>query len=409
MGYNAARRHRGLQYQRPEPECWQFTVETTDINQTFAVNINTGTDVDITIDWDDGCPPVNYTTTGVKSCTYPAAGTYYPKITGSITGGNIQLGSSADDRPRLKATGVIGGVVGLANFTTTFYGCTGLTSLPVDLFRYNTLVAASGFYGTFKGCTGLTSVPANLFRYSTAVSDFGFNQTFSGCTGLTSLPADLFRYNTAVRTGGFYKAFYGCTGLTSLPVDLFRYNTLVESSGFDQTFYGCTGLASLPANLFRYNTAVSDFGFHQTFNGCTALTSLPTDLFKYNTLVANYGFNGTFNGCTGLTSVPEGLFRYNTAVGEGGFSLTFYGCNDLTLNAWIFYASGEEATRFASPVPVQNFNGCFRLSGAFGGIKGTAPALWDCAFNGTPTKNNCFAGHSTYSVDNYGDIPVAWA
>ena len=292
MGYNAARRHRGLQYQRPEPECWQFTVETTDINQTFAVNINTGTDVDITIDWDDGCPPVNYTTTGVKSCTYPAAGTYYPKITGSITGGNIQLGSSADDRPRLKATGVIGGVVGLANFTTTFYGCTGLTSLPVDLFRYNTLVAASGFYGTFKGCTGLTSVPANLFRYNTAVSDFGFHQTFNGCTGLTSLP-----------------------------VDLFRYNTLVGSSGFYQTFYGC---------------------------------------------------------------------------------------NNLQLNPWIFYASGEESTRFASPVPTPNFTGCFQLTGAFTGAKGTAPALWDCTFNGAPTTTNCFTGHSAASVDNYGDIPTAW-
>jgi len=321
MGYNAARRHRGLQYQRPEPECWQFTVETTDINQTFAVNIDTGTDVDITIDWDDGCPPVNYTTTGVKSCTYPAAGTYYPKITGSITGGNIQLGSSADDRPRLKATGVIGGVVGLANFTTTFYGCTGLTSLPTDLFRYNTAVSAEGFYGTFVGCTGLTS-----------------------------LPTDLFRYNTLVSTEGFYLAFAGCTGLTSLPEDLFRYNTLVSTEGFSQTFYGCTGLTSLPVDLFRYNTLVSTQGFYRTFRGC----------------------------------------------------------NKLTLNPWIFYASGEESTRFASPVPAQNFTECFQLTGAFGGSQGTAPALWDCTFNGAPTTTNCFTGHSAASVDNYGDIPTAW-
>jgi len=380
MGYNAARRHRGLQYQRPEPECWQFTVETTDINQTFAVNINTGTDVDITIDWDDGCPPVNYTTTGVKSCTYPAAGTYYPKITGSITGGNIQLGSSADDRPRLKATGVIGGVVGLANFTTTFYGCTGLTSLPTDLFRYNTAVSAEGFYGTFVGCTGLTSLPTDLFRYNTAISTSGFYGTFADCTGLTSLPTDLFRYNTLVSTEGFYLTFAGCTGLTSLPEDLFRYNTLVSTEGFSQTFYGCTGLTSLPVDLFRYNTLVSTLGFYRTFYGCTGLTSLPVDLFRYNTLVSTQGFYRTFRGC-----------------------------NKLTLNPWIFYASGEESTRFASPVPAQNFTECFKLTGAFGGIKGTAPALWDCAFNGTPTKNNCFAGHSTYSVDNYGDIPVAWA
>jgi hypothetical protein len=124
--------------------------------------------------------------------------------------------------------------------------------------------------------------------------------------------------------------------------------------------------------------------------------------------VSTEGFYLTFRGCTGLTSLPTDLFRYNTAVSTSGFYRTFYGCNNLQLNPWIFYASGEESTRFASPVPAQNFTECFKLTGAFGGIKGTAPALWDCAFNGTPTKNNCFAGHSAASVDNYGDIPTAW-
>ncbi len=321
MGYNAFRRHRGMQFQIPEPASWKLTVETTGINQTFVVNIAAGTSVDITIDWDDGNAPVTYNTTGAKICTYATAGTYYPKISGSIVGGNIRLGDSAATRGRLKAVGVIGGITGLVKFAESFADCTGLTSVPENLFRYNTLVAASGFYGTFRGCTGLTSVPENLFRYNTAVSDFGFNQTFSGCTDLTSLP---------------------------------------------------------------------------------------TDLFRYNTLVGAYGFYGTFKDCTGLASVPEGLFRYNTAVGVAGFNQTFYGCNDLTLNAWIFYASGEEATRFASPVPVQDFSGCFRLSGAFGGIKGTAPALWDCTFNGTPTSSLCYYNHTADTVDNFASIPAGW-
>ena len=292
MGYNAFRRRRGMQYCAPPPAYWKLTVQTTGVSQDFAVNIYAGSSVSITIDWDDGSAPVLYNTTGIKTCTYAAAGTYYPKISGSIVDGYIRIGIDADTRGRLKATAPIGGVTGLKSFS---------------------------------------------------------------------------------------QAFYGCTGLKSLPGDLFRYNTLVSTEGFDRTFYGCTGLKSLPVDLFRHNTLVSTIGFSQTFRGCTGLTSLPTDLFKYNTLVSTQGF-----------------YR------------TFYGCNKLTLNPWIFYASGEESTRFASPVPTPDFAGCFQLTGAFTGAKGTAPALWDCTFNGAPTTTNCFTGHSAASVDNYGDIPTAW-
>ena len=263
MGYNAFRRRRGMQYCAPPPAYWKLTVQTTGVSQDFAVNIYAGSSVSITIDWDDGSAPVLYNTTGIKTCTYAAAGTYYPKISGSIVDGYIRIGIDADTRGRLKATAPIGGVTGLKSFSQAFYGCTGLKSLPVDLFRYNTLVS----------------------------------------------------------TEGFSRTFYGCTGLTSLPVDLFKYNTLVSTQGFYRTFYGC---------------------------------------------------------------------------------------NKLTLNPWIFYASGEESTRFASPVPTPDFAGCFQLTGAFTGAKGTAPALWDCTFNGAPTTTNCFTGHSAASVDNYGDIPTAW-
>ena len=234
MGYNAFRRRRGMQYCAPPPAYWKLTVQTTGVSQDFAVNIYAGSSVSITIDWDDGSAPVLYNTTGIKTCTYAAAGTYYPKISGSIVDGDIRIGIDADTRGRLKATAPIGGVTGLKYFYQTFYGCTGLTSLPVDLFRYNTLVSTEGFYQTFRGC------------------------------------------------------------------------------------------------------------------------------------------------------------------------------NKLTLNPWIFYASGEESTRFASPVPTPDFAGCFQLTGAFTGAKGTAPELWDCTFNGSPTTTDCFTGHSAASVDNYGDIPTAW-
>jgi hypothetical protein len=230
------------------PTTWNLTVQTTGASQDYSVDINAGTTPNIVIDWGDTGVDT-YTTTGIKTHTYSAAGIYTVKISGSFaSGGNIRLDVTAT-RARLKATGVICPIPGLLNFQQTFQACSGLTALPVDLFRYNTLVSTSGFYATFYGCTGLTSLPTDLFRYNTAVSTQGFIYTFFGCSGLTALPVDLFRYNTAVSTNGFYRTFNGCTGLTSLPTDLFRYNTAVSAGGFYRTFYGCTKL-TLNANIF---------------------------------------------------------------------------------------------------------------------------------------------------------------
>jgi hypothetical protein len=159
--------------------------------------------------------------------------------------------------------------------------------------------------------------------------------------------------------------------------------------------------------LFRYNTAVSGSGFYRTFRDCTGLTSIPADLFRYNTNVSSSGFYVTFNGCTGLTSIPADLFRYNTAVSGSGFYKTFEGCNKLQQRADIFFASGEESTRFLNRV--SNFEGCFDLTAAFSGTKGTAPALWDCTYGtATPVTTNTFDGHSADSVDNFASIPEAW-
>ena len=331
------------------PTTWDLTVQTTGSSQDYVVDINAGTTPNININWGDGGAVENFTSTGQKAHTYTNAGTYTVKISGSFaSGGNIRLGSNSSNRSRLKGTKAVCNIVGLSNFSSTFYGCTGLTSLPTDLFRYNTAVSSSGFYATFYNCTSLTSIPTDLFRYNTAVSSSGFYRTFQNCTGLTSLPTDLFRYNTAVSSSGFYRTFHGCTGLTSLPTDLFRYNTAVSSSGFYRTFHGCTGLTSLPTDLFRYNTAVSSSGFYRTFHGCTK----------------------------------------------------------LQLSPYIFFSAGEESTRFLNRV--SNFQECFYLT-SFSGSQGTAPALWNCDFGtGTPTKTDCFQGHSSSSLSNWANIPADW-
>ena len=337
------------------PKTWNLTVVTTDVSQDYTVDINAGTSPSITVDWGDGSAADLYNSTGQKTHTYAAAGTYTVKLSGSFaSGGNIRLGSNAGNRARLRATKAVCPIPGLVDFSSTFRNCTGLTG----------------------------SIPADLFRYNTAVSSNGFRETFLACSGLTgSIPADLFRYNTLVSASGFYATFYACTGLTG----------------------------SIPADLFRYNTAVSTNGFRETFVACSGLTgSIPADLFRYNTLVSTSGFYATFNACTGLTgSIPADLFRYNTLVSTNGFGYTFFGCNKLEPSPYIFFAAGEESTRFLNRP--SSFFECFRLTAAYGGAQGTAPALWDCDFGTeTPVTTDCFQGHDASSLSNWADIPAAW-
>ena len=200
-------------------------------------------------------------------------------------------------------------------------------------------------------------------------------------------------------TGGFY----GCTALKSFGRGSILFS---GSGGFYETFKNCISVTSVPVDLFKYSTAVSTDGFRYTFYGCTKLTSIPTDLFRYNTAVSTSGFRSTFEGCSSLASLPDGLFRYNTAVSDNGFYRTFYGCAKLQLHKWIFYSTGEEGTRFLNKT--LSFANCFSLT-SFTGTIGEAPELWNCNFGtGTPTRTDCFNGHSINSVSNYADIPAEW-
>jgi hypothetical protein len=331
---------------------------------------------------------------------------------------NTQVSSSAFYRTFYRCTGILGAIppslfdnnnlVSSSGFRETFHGCTGLTGpIPVGFFDNNTAVSSSGFYRTFYGCIGLTgSIPTGLFDNNPSVSSNGFRETFYNCISLTgTIPTGLFDNNPAVSSSGFYRTFAYCSGLTgSIPTGLFDNNTLVSSSGFYGTFQVCSGLTgSIPAGLFDNNTAVSSSGFSQTFSGCTGLTGvIPSGLFDNNTLVSSNGFSFTFSNCSGLTGViPSGLFRNNIFCTS--FYGTFEGCTSLQLNRNIFYADGEESTRFFNQSVF--FTDCFDRS-SYSGAIGEAPELWNCDFGtGSPASIDCYngAGNSTTSLSNYPD------
>ena len=141
------------------------------------------------------------------------------------------------------------------------------------------------------------------------------------------------------------------------------------------------------------------------FYGCSNLNELCGNGQGLSKVV---NFASTFYDCTSLTTIPTDLFRYNVNVSSYGFYQTFFGCNKLQLNQWIFYADGEQSTRFLNKSV--NFEGCFYKS-TFNGTQGTAPDLWNCNFGtGTPVKTGCFGGggNSATSLSNYVSILAAW-
>ncbi len=220
--------------------------------------------------------------------------------------------------------------------SSLFYNCTKLTSIPSNLFVYNT--AATSFQSCFCDCSSLQSIPEGLFDSNTIMTTVTF--CFYGCTSLQSIPTGLFDKNTAVNS--FLYCFYDCRSLQSIPAGLFDKNTAVTSFGF--CFYDCRSLQSIPSGLFDKNTAVT--GFSRCFQNCTSLQTIPSGLFDKNTAVTT--FIECFDSCSSLQSIPAGLFDKNTAV------TSFYGCfyNCRTLQS---IPSGL----FDKNTAVTTFNGCF--------------------------------------------------
>jgi hypothetical protein len=295
---------------------WTVSGDVAGSTITLPLNNSNSSSFNCTVNWED-CSSSTVTSYNDPNRihTYAAAGTYQVEIVGTCEGWSFNNGGDKLKVRKVTHWGTTDKFTGFKNLQNGFYGCSNLSSLAEGgILASGTRCTTSGFLFTFAGCTLLSSIPSNLFDHNTLVSTWGFYITFADCISLTSIPSDLFRNNTAVSSYGFYQTFYQCSGLTSIPTDLFRYNTAVSTLGFYQTFYLCTSLISIPEYLFRDNRVVSTQGFYQTF----------------------------------------------------------YGCTSLQLNKWIFYAPGEEGTRFLNRS--DDFTQCFYRD-SYSGLQGDAPEL----------------------------------
>ncbi len=152
--------------------------------------------------------------------------------------------------------------MGETDFSSCFYYCTSLTSIPEGLFDNNPNVTNFGF--CFTGCTSLTSIPTGLFDNNPNVTNFG--SCFNICTSLELIPTGLFDNNPNVTD--FSRCFSSCKAITSIPQGLFDNNPNVTD--FSSCFSSCTSLTSIPEGLFDNNPNVTDFS--RCFNDCENLT-----------------------------------------------------------------------------------------------------------------------------------------
>jgi len=327
-----------------QPDYWEMTVTTPTDLATWSVQVAAGTTPDLTIVWGDATSDTTANSVTTYDHEYATAGTYTVRISGTFaSGGRIRLGKTGNFA-YLKAVQPVGGITNLINFRDTMQACTGLTSLPEDLFRWYPNVAADAFFNTFNSCTGLTS--------------------------LADVPG-LFRYNTEVSTNGFQQTFMGCINLTgAIPVDFFRYNTKVIAFG----------------SVFRN----------------TKITSIPTDLFRYCTLVTT--FASAFRESSLLETAPALLFKYNTVCTS--FAGVFQSCNKLQLRADLFFDTGEASTRFLDKSV--NFTDAMSIGTFTGTQGTAPALWDCSFGTGTPTTTACFNGHTTSSITNNGDIDPAW-
>lgn len=280
-----------------------FTITTTATNVTCGFILDVGAGQSIEVDWGDGSAPDTYSTDGLKTHVYAAAGTrpltvagacvsmswYGIGTTGSLVKGILGLGSDCSITSGYQmfrvCTGITGSIPplppGLTSATSMFLGCSGLTGAVPTLPA--TLQYASYMFHTCSGLTGaVPALPPTLT---------GASAMFYYCTGLTGAVPD---FPSSLIYGG--NMFAGCSGLTGVVPALPA--TLAEAQ---YMFFNCTGIAGPLPDMAAAQGPLENV--NMMFFGCTGLTGNSYPFWDWTDTPAIT--NGCYENCTNLTDYAD--------------------------------------------------------------------------------------------------------
>lgn len=260
---------------RPEgPGGFKMQIQTTTANETFTIPTQSGFTYNATVFWGDGTSSqvTGHNINNVK--TYSTAGTYDIEIKGTFD--SIYFNSTGSMSLVKKILSWGGSdFQGFTTMDNAFYGCTNLNELAIGGIKGKNGSSITGFYSTFFDCSALTTLPADLFKYNTEVTNFSY--TFFNCSSLTSLPTDLFRYNTKVIS--FSYTFRHCPKL-QLRSDIFgatpNFGTRIMnfSNCFNRTsFTGTQGTAPALWSATMNASSTKSGCFGGAGNSDTSLTN----------------------------------------------------------------------------------------------------------------------------------------
>jgi hypothetical protein len=116
-----------------------------------------------------------------------------------------------------------------------------ITSIPEDLFKYNTKLETLIYSFTY---TNITSIPENLFENCTSL--ISLRNCFSS-TDITSIPENLFINNTGITS--FESTFAICTSLTGSSPKLWDNTIWSNVTVFTNCFIYTGTLGASGANI----------------------------------------------------------------------------------------------------------------------------------------------------------------
>jgi surface protein len=236
----------------------QFTIptNTSGITQAFNYDIETSDGQTIT------------GVTGNHTITFPSAGTYEVRISGSFP--YIYFNNGGDRSKMLD----------VSNFGIYALGSTSQAN-------------------AFRGCSNMTITATDSGNFGSVTN---FTNAWRGCGSLTSFPL----LDTSSVTN-FTNAWYGCNSLTSFPL-------LDTSSGtsFQSAWQSCSSLANYPANAFDTNIATN---YTNAFRSTNLTTQSIDDILV--SLDTSGVSNGTFFQSGGQAPSATGQTAIDNLVIKG--------------------------------------------------------------------------------------------